>query len=86
MAKQSKTDQLVTAVTDEPVATQTTKVQASLKWIDENILPLVAILALLSLAVKGAITYLPQMNYTAQVIVSIVAVALLGVKAFANRK
>lgn len=60
-------------------------VQKLINWMDGNVLPLIALVLLSGLAVKGLQVFLPEMNETTQTVASILAVAILVVKLQAGR-
>ena len=55
-------------------------VQRLVNWLDNNVLPIVALVVIAGLAVKGLSIYLPEMNETTRTVASILAVAILVVK------
>lgn len=55
-------------------------VQRLINWVDHNVLPLVALVAIAGLAVKGLQVFLPEMNEKTQLVCSIFAVSVLVVK------
>lgn len=60
-------------------------VQRLINWIDGNVLPLVALIVIAGLAVKGLQVFLPEMNEKTQLVASILAVSVLVVKLKAGR-
>ncbi len=54
--------------------------QRLINWMDGNVLPLIALVLLSGLAVKGLQVFLPEMNETTQTVASILAVTVLVVK------
>jgi hypothetical protein len=60
-------------------------VQRLVNWLDNNVLPIVALVVIAGLAVKGLSIYLPEMNETTRTVASILAVALLVVKLQAGK-
>lgn len=54
-------------------------------WLDKNVLPLIALVVIAGLAVKGLSIFLPEMNETTRTVASILAVAVLVVKLQAGR-
>lgn len=54
--------------------------QRLVNWIDNNILPVVFLVILAGLAVKGAQQFIPEMNQNTQLVVSILVVSVLVVK------
>jgi hypothetical protein len=59
--------------------------QRFVNWIDNNVLPFVALVVLAGLAVKGTMIFLPEMSETTQTVVAIAGVALLVVKLKASK-
>lgn len=60
-------------------------IQRLVNWLDNNVLPIVALVVIAGLAVKGLSIYLPEMNETTRTVASILAVALLVVKLQAGK-
>lgn len=55
-------------------------IQRAINWVDGNVLPLIALVILSGLAVRGLQVFLPEMNETTQTVAAIVAVSVLVVK------
>jgi len=55
-------------------------IKTLLQWIDNNVLPIVSLIALAGLAVKGLSVYLPMLSDKAQTVASIAVVGYLVVK------
>lgn len=60
-------------------------VQRMIDWMDGNVLPLIALVIISGLAVKGLALFLPEMNETTRTVASIIAVAVLVVKLKSSR-
>ena len=60
-------------------------VQRLINWLDNNVLPIVALIVISGLAVKGLSIFLPEMNETTRMVASILAVAILVVKLQAGK-
>lgn len=58
------------------------KLYAILKWLDMHILPMMSIMVLAGLAVRGAQSYLQGATTTVQISIAIAAVSFFVVKAF----
>jgi hypothetical protein len=55
-------------------------IMTATRWVDNNVLPIVSLVALAGLAVKGLAIYLPMLSDRAQTVASIAVVAYLVVK------
>ena len=58
----------------------TRDVQRLVNWLDKHVLPMVALILIAGLAVKGLQVFLPEMSQTTQLVVSILGVSVLVVK------
>lgn len=56
-----------------------------INWLDKNVLPMVALVVISGLAVKGLALYLPEMSDTTRTVASVLAVAILVVKLQAGK-
>lgn len=67
---------------EETTTKQATKltIKTIVKLLDRHVLPIIALVVLSALAVKGLSVYLPMMSDNARTIASILAVAVLVVK------
>ncbi len=54
-------------------------------WLDHNVLPMIALVVISGLAVKGLALFLPEMSDTTRTVASIIAVAVLVVKLQAGK-
>lgn len=54
-------------------------------WLDRNVLPMIALVVISGLAVKGLALFLPEMNDTTRTVASVLAVAILVVKLQAGK-
>lgn len=55
-------------------------IKTIIRWVDNNVLPIVSLVALAGLAVKGLSVYLPMLSDKAQLVASIAVVSYLVVK------
>jgi hypothetical protein len=55
-------------------------IHSTIQWVDNNVLPIVSLIALAGLAVKGLSVYLPMLSDKAQTVASIAVVGYLVVK------
>ena len=60
-------------------------VQRLVNWLDNNVLPIVALVVIAGLAVKGLSIYLSEMNETTRTVASILTIAILVVKLQAGK-
>lgn len=58
--------------------------QRAIDWVDHNILPVIALIIVSGLAVKGLQVFLPEMSEQTQLVVSIAAVSALVIKVKAD--
>ncbi len=56
-----------------------------ISWLDHNVLPMIALVVISGLAVKGLTLFLPEMSDTTRTVASIIAVAVLVVKLQAGK-
>jgi len=80
-SKASKKEMKEMFAVDKPKKTVKSVINSFVTWVDRNVLPPVAIVALAGLAVKGLAVYLPMLSDTASLTASIAVVAFLLVKA-----
>lgn len=76
--RREKTMEKVKTVKEKPHLKR--DVQRLVNWLDKNVLPLVALVLVSGLAVKGLQVFLPEMSETTQMVVSILGVSVLVVK------
>ena len=66
--------------TTKPKSTANNAIKNLVKLLDRHVLPIIALVVLSALAIKGLSVYLPMMSENARTIASVLAVAILVVK------